>query len=462
MFDYLIRQFSFDMDESNLPVRAEQIRARMRAFPLMMSMQVLVASLLVALMWDHVSHLVLLCWIAVLLIDFSVECYYEWRYVAATRTVAECLAWRNRMILFVSLASAIWGAGGILMFVPDDLAYQALLSCVFVGIVAGAAITNPVFPPAMYIYVSLMILPLATVNLTVGDSTHDIVAALLIAFWFFVIKAGRDLARIFELSLQRAIENERLVSQLTQEKQRAEQATKLKSGFLAAASHDLRQPMHAITLLIEALKSHVQGTQGEDLHRKVEHSVEVLGGMLDALLDVSRLDAGVIKPDYQWFSMQVLLDRLHEEFYVVADNQGLRLEMSGYDGLVCSDPLLLELVLRNLLSNALRHTQVGKVSLLCEPVAHGLQLTVSDTGIGIAAEYLPHIFEEYYQIGNQHRDRRKGMGLGLAIVRRLEQLLGYQLQVSSSLGEGTSFVLVIPERQFGLDVETPEMLSSPA
>ena len=461
MFAYLIRQFSFDIDEANLPVRAEQIRARMRSFPLMLVTQMAVATLLLSMMWGRVESQTLLCWIAMLLFSLGVESYFEWRYAGTTHTLAECRAWRNRMILFVSLVSAIWGIGGVLMFVPDDLAYQALLVCVFVGIAAGAATTNPVFPPAMYIYVSLLILPLLLANLSVGDATHNIMAALLALFWAFIIKAGKDMARIFELSLRRNIENERLVSQLTQEKQRAEQANEMKSGFLAAASHDLRQPMHAITLLVEALKSHVQGTQGESLHRKVEHSVEVLGGMLDALLDVSRLDAGVIQPDYQWFSMQVLLDRLHEEFYVVADNQGLRLEMSGYDGLVCSDPLLLELVLRNLLSNALRHTRVGKVSLLCEPVAHGLQLTVSDTGIGIAPEYLPHIFEEYYQIGNQHRDRRKGMGLGLAIVRRLEQLLGYQLQVSSSLGEGTSFVLVIPERKFGLDVESTGMLSSP-
>lgn len=458
MYSRLAKTFSCDIDETTFPVRAEQIRARLRSFPLMLVTQVLVASLLVSLLWAEVEHRVLLGWIGVMFAEFSVEIYYEWRYAAATRDIAECQTWRNRLIVFVSLASMIWGAGGVLLFVHGDIDSQALLMTVFVGMAAGAVTANPVFPPAMYIYVLTLILPLLVVNLTVGDSTHDILAVLLALFLLFVIKSGRDLARIFELSLHRAIENERLVGQLTEEKQRAEQANRMKSGFLAAASHDLRQPIHALMLFVEALKSHVQDKEGINLHHKIEHSVEVLGGMLDALLDVSRLDAGAIRPCYQWFSMQELFDRLHEEFYLLAEHQGLRLEMSGHAGMVCTDPLLLELVLRNLLSNALRHTTVGKVSLICEPVAHGMQLTVSDTGIGIAEEYLPHIFEEYYQIGNHHRDRRKGMGLGLAIVKRLEQLLGYQLQVSSTLGEGTCFVLVIPERKFGLDAEMPDML----
>ncbi len=444
MFDRLAKIASCDIDESNFPIRAEQIRARLQSFPLMLAAQILVALLLVSLMWNKVAHNVLLTWMGALFLELAVEVYYDWRYAAATRNVAECKLWRNRLIVFVSLVGMIWGAGGILLFVADDLAYQALLICVFLGVAAGAATSNPVFPPSLYIYISLLILPLLMINAAIGDRTHFILAVMLAVYWGFVLNAGRELARTFELSLRRTTEIEQLVRQLTEQKQCAEQANQMKSRFLAAASHDLRQPIHALTLYVESLKSHVRGMQGDELHGKVAHSVDVLGSMLDVLLDVSRLDAGVIKPNYELFAMQPLLSRLYQEFFVLAQEKGLRLEMSDCGEQVYSDPLLLERVLRNLISNAIHYTEQGAISITSKTVAEGVELTVCDTGSGIAPEHLPHIFEEYYQIGNQQRDRRKGLGIGLAIVKRLDQLLGYQLRVSSTPGEGSRFVMVIP------------------
>jgi len=442
--------FSCDINADNLPVRVEQIHARLRTYPLMISGQVIVALMLVALMWDKVAHPVLFVWVGVLFAELAAESFYAWREVADIHTQTECRRWRNRLLVSVTLASLIWGVGGVLLFVPNDLAYQALLICVFLGVGAGAATTNPVFPPALYIYISLLILPMVGVNALVGDHTHDLLAGLMLVYWIFLLNTGKDLGKTFELSLHRAIENEQLVEQLKTEKQRAEQANQMKSRFLAAASHDLRQPIHALSMLIEALKAHVPDAQGQALHGKVENSVEVLGGMLNALLDVSRLDAGVVQPHYEYFSLQPLLGRLREEFKVFADKQGLHLDVPDCAEEVFCDAILLELVLRNLLGNALRHTPQGEVALRCKLIAGGMELTVQDSGVGIAEEFMPHIFEEYFQVGNRQRDRRKGQGLGLSIVRRLEQLLGLGLQVSSTPGVGTRFVMVIPERKRGV------------
>ena len=446
MFSHLARLFSCDINESNLAIRTEQIRARLRSYPLMIISQLVIALLLVALMWGKLPHSVLLIWLAVLFTELMVESYYAWRNAVSIGSVEECSRWRDRLLVSVTMAGMIWGSGGVLLFVPDDLTYQALLICVFLGMAAGAATTNPVFPPALYIYISLVTLPLMLLNLAIGDRAHLILAGMLLMYWGFLLSTGRGLSKTFELSLRRSIENEQLLAQLTEEKQDVEQSFHIKSRFLAAASHDLRQPVHALALLAGALKGHVQDAEGDTLCNKLELSIEALSGMLNALLDVSRLDAGVVKPCYELFALQPLLDRLYDEFKVFADKQGLRLEMSGCDSLVYSDAVLLELVLRNLISNALRHTPHGEISLSCHPVENGVQLTVRDTGIGIAPEFLSSIFEEYYQIGNRQRDRRKGLGLGLAIVKRLDKLLGLQLQVSSVPGEGTSFVLLIPER----------------
>ncbi len=447
MFDSLAKTLSCDLDVANLPVRAEQIRARLKSYPVMVAGQVLIAGLLVSMMWDKVSHSLLLIWAGVLLVELAVEAFHAWHYAYETRTLDECRLWRARMITFVIITGSIWGTGGVLLFVPDDLAYQALLICVYLGLAAGAATTNPVFPPALYIYISLLMLPLLMVNALVGDRVHIILAIMLTVYLAYVINAGRALAHTFELALRRTFENEQLVEQLTGEKSHAEQSDRMKSRFLAAASHDLRQPLHALNLFLAALKTHVSGARGNELHCKVEHSVEVLSSMLDILLDVSRLDAGVVQPNYQLFTIQSLLIRLKEEFLVLAQEKGLQLEVAECDKQVCSDPVLLECVLRNLISNAIHHSEQGTVSIYYKVIEQGLEVTVQDTGVGIAPENLPHIFEEYYQVGNQSRNRRKGLGLGLAIVKRLDRLLGYQLQVHSILGEGSRFVFIIPERE---------------
>jgi signal transduction histidine kinase len=334
-----------------------------------------------------------------------------------------------------------------------------MLICVVLGVVAGAVTTNPVFPPALYIYVTLLILPILAVTVAVGDRTHYILAAMLAVYLAFVLNAGKDLSRTFELSLRRRFENERLVAQLTEEKQRAEQANRMKSKFLAAASHDLRQPMHALTLFVEILKSHVYDPEAAKLVGQVDHSVEVLSSMFDALLDISKLDAGVVQPYHENFAIQPLLDRMADEFSWVARDKGLYLEMARCEHVVCSDPLLLERILRNLISNAIRYTEHGGVTLTCKQVAEGLQLEVRDSGIGIAFEHLPHIFEEYYQVGNQQRNRNEGLGLGLAIVKRLEQLLGYRMKLDSALGAGSCFTFIVPLAEASFPASSNDMIN---
>lgn len=459
MFLFLAKQLSFEIDEGNLPIRVEQIRERLRSYPVLIGSQLVVVVLLVCLLWGEMDWRILLGWSVVLFVELSLEAYYAWRDTATLNTLEECRYWCGRLILSVTLAGMIWGAGSFLMLASTSITYQALLLGVFLGIGAGAATTNPVFPPALYIFISLLTLPLVLACVMYGDRDHLILAGLLLVYWGFLLHSGRALGRTFELSLHRAIENEQLVGQLKEETLRAEQASKVKTRFLAAASHDLRQPVHALLMLVETLKPHVSTGQGQEICRRVELSVETLSSMLNNLLDVSRLDAGVIKPNITNFRLKMLLSRLQDEFDVFAEKQGVTLEVSSCDVWVRTDAMLLELVLRNLLGNALRHTHQGSVSVNCREVEGGVELTVKDTGVGIAAEFLPYIFEEYYQVGNRQRDRRRGLGLGLSIVRRLDQLLGLQLQVSSTLGIGTTFMLVVPLGEADSAINTGEFLA---
>lgn len=434
-----------EIDESTLSVRAEQIRARLRTYPLMVVSQLLLAPLLVMLMWSHVEARVLLGWCAAVVVVHVLEFTGFMLHRHETHTAAQCREWRARFMLFAFMAGSTWGSVGVLMFVPGDLAYQALLICVLMGIAAGAVTINPVHPPTLYIYLVALLLPMLVNTLAVGDTTHRVLAAMMAMFLLFLLNAGRDLSRVFELSLRRSFDNAELVKSLGEEKNRAEHANLMKSKFFAAASHDLRQPMHALTLFVDVLKNRRHDEASAQLVRQIEQSAAVMGEMFDALLDLSKLDAGVVHPNLEHFTIQPLLDRMREEFDWLARDKGLRLEMYGSTARVYSDQVLLERVLRNLISNALRYTEQGTVTVACMNAEDGLRIEVKDSGIGIAPDQLQHIFEEYYQVGNPQRDRRRGLGLGLSIVSRLERLLGYHMRVESTLGLGSCFIFTVPK-----------------
>lgn len=440
-----------DLNAENLPIRAGQLRERLKNYPMMIVSQLLVAALLCVLMWDAVSHRVLLGWLAALYAAHTVEAWHWWRYRDRLQGLEECRAWRTRFIVFVTILGGMWGTGGVLMFVPGDLAYQTLLICVILGIAAGAVTLNPVFPPSLYIYVGFLILPVLFANLAVGDREHLVLGAMMAVFLLLVLNAGRGLSRTVEQSLRGEWENARLVGELVQQKERAEQAhqdaelaSRMKSQFFAAANHDLRQPMHALAMYVEVLKNSPLGEQTKATVMQLDRSVEVMCSMFDTLLDISRLDAGVVQANCELFALGPLLDKLRGEFGMLARDKGLRLVMDSCSGRVCTDPLLLERILRNLLSNAIRYTERGAVTVTCRMTDEGSRIEVCDTGIGISPEHLPHIFEEYYQVSNRQRDRSKGLGLGLAIVERLARLLGFRMQVSSTPGEGACFSFTIP------------------
>jgi signal transduction histidine kinase len=226
----------------------------------------------------------------------------------------------------------------------------------------------------------------------------------------------------------------------------------MKSKLLAAVSHDLRQPLYSLNLFLDALKPHVNSS-GDVLQGQIERATQVLNGMFENLLDISKLDAGAVKVNHREFDIQVFLASMREEFDWMASQKQLRLEVPDIHQVINTDGELLLRILRNLVSNAIRYTEQGVIRIECALVETGLRLAVSDTGIGIAPEHLPRIFDEYYQVGKTLPHSDKGLGLGLAIVKRTEQLLGYQMQVSSTPGEGTRFEFVIPLA--GMVVDSP-------
>ncbi len=232
---------------------------------------------------------------------------------------------------------------------------------------------------------------------------------------------------------------------LRDKKDMAERANQNSSRFLAVASHELRQPLHALSLYISELQRKVAGTEQQYLVSKVNHSVEALSQMLNGLLDISKLDARTIVPQIQACSMAGLLERVSANHTVLASLKNIRLVVRPCCCYVSSDPQLLERIVMNLVSNAIRYTPVnGSVLVACRHRGKLVRIEVRDNGVGIAKEDQENIFREFHQCKQHPLDTEKGLGLGLAIVDRLAKLLGHQLLLRSIPNVGTVFALQIP------------------
>jgi two-component system CheB/CheR fusion protein len=257
-------------------------------------------------------------------------------------------------------------------------------------------------------------------------------------------------------------EQRRVADALAAAKRQAELANAGKSRFLAAASHDLRQPLQALVLLQGALAQCVKSAKARDLLGQLDETLAAMTGMLNSLLDINQIETGTVRADVVPFPINDLLDRMWREFSDPAQAQGLVMRVAPCSLTIRSDPQLLEQMLRNLLSNALKYTKRGRLLLGCRRRAVTLSIEVWDTGIGIAATELQAIFDEYYQLDNVARERSRGLGLGLTIVKRLGLLLGHRVRVASRPGKGSVFAIEVDLAQSApAQVPGPASASAP-
>lgn len=434
-----------------MQIREAQLHALHNQSGIALAASVMAALLLVLVMRDRVAPPALFGWLAVFFAWLGyrfVECL---RFRRLSPPPAQSASWLKRYGIGAAVSGCVWGSAALLLYVPDSLVHQALLSTILFAVAAGSAGVYPVHAPTYYAFIIPVLLP---VILRMGgepDPIHLTIGLMGIAVLGSLLVIGRNLNRIMTESLDIRFENLDLIEALTGQKtaaerarQEAEASNRAKSQFLAAASHDLRQPLHALGLFVAALNEKVRSREVRDLVQHINASVESLEALFNELLDISRLDAGVIRPNPTAFPIQTLLGRLGADYEALAAEKELGLMVFPCDAVVVSDPSLLERILRNLLSNAVRYTHQGRISVECRRRGDTLRIDVWDTGIGIPADQHQRIFEEFYQVGNPERDRRRGLGLGLAIVRRLAQLLGHRLDMSSTVGGGSVFSVEIP------------------
>lgn len=442
-------------------IRAEQLRLVLEGVAQSVAVGFLVSTLMLVVLWPLAPQGTLLGWYGAFLVERILAALFARR---ALRGVGHPVHDRRvERILFASklVEGTILGA---LLWIALPLQVPAVSILALSLMCAACSNGVSLLAPRRHLYLALAV-PIAAVAVAVlwslGGLAYQAFALCSILFvagqYGQVVLASRRVRETIALRF----ENTHLVAQLRAEtaaanlaRREAEHAKAAKSQFLAAASHDLRQPVHALGLFLQALSQTDLAEHQRGIVRSAQAANHASTDMLNTLLDFSRLEAGVVAPRPAAFALQPLLDRIEADLAHLADAEGLVYRARPTELAVVSDAALLELVLRNFVLNAIRYTDRGGLLVGCRRRGAGVSIEVYDTGIGIPDDQREAIFREFHQLGNPERDRRKGLGLGLAIAHGLAAALDHPLSLASREGRGSVFRILVPE--------APEVPDSPA
>jgi two-component system, sensor histidine kinase len=442
-------------EQRELLILVDQLRAIDNQQRVAALAHALAAVLLVVALHGRVSTILLGLWAFGASLSIAAALGWSVAFRRANPGTQEARTWAfKRTLVYLALGVA-WGVAGGVLFPSGDMASQALIMMIVTGLAAGALTVSAIYLPCNWALVVPMLVPVIVRSALEGGALHGIIAVLLAVYLGYILAAARNVNRVVKQSLNMRYENADLIEALTAEKtaaeaarQEAEQANRAKSQFLAAASHDLRQPLHALGLFAAALDARIRYPEVRHIVNNISASIDALEALFNELLDVSKLDAGVILPARSSFAVQPLLERMLTDYGSQAAQRGVELRIAPSRLVLDSDPMLLERILRNLVSNAIRYTPKGKVLVGVRRAGAMARIEVWDTGTGIPEDQHQRIFEEFYQLTNPERDRSKGLGLGLAIVQRLTRLLDHRLVMDSQLGKGSVFRVSVPLGRF--------------
>lgn len=367
----------------------------------------------------------------------------------------------RRWLAMLFVTSAVWGMGPA-WFLLNNPSADTLLTAVLLAVAGLSAPLVAASRPAVYLslvpslvpVLSALLLRPATGALS-GSTTPLVLAVLALAFLLVLLRLSLDQNDSLALLLAVSSRNEDLVQRLRSQIAVVARANQEKTRFLASAAHDLRQPLHALGMFCATLEQRLPNAPETPLVRNMMSAIEALETSFGAMLDISKLDAGLVEKAARTFPIRDIFRRLYQQFGGDAEAHDLALRFRATRRIVRSDPLLLERVLANLVQNALRYTRQGGVLVAARRHCRGVALEVWDTGVGIPEDQKDMIFREFYQVDNPERDRGRGLGMGLAIVQRLCNLLEHPLEVDSKPGRGSVFRVLVPEGEASAIDATP-------
>lgn len=418
---------------------------------------IVAASVIVFVLWGKSSSFVLIGW----WLTVSVVSLSHWavgRYLSIDQLDAiRCEKWLTIHRARSVTSGILWGSVWILFIDPNVTTITLFLAIVFTGYIAGSMSSCAAYSPSFLLILVPASLPFIGKCFYEGGDVFNAIGIAVLLFCSIMIMISRAAEQQYKDSREVNYQNLQLMKQLAEQKDVAEDAARSKSQFLAAASHDLRQPFSAINLFLDSLVDSSTKRVRPGVLAKVRSSLDVLNNMLHSILDVSRLDSSSIEHNPVHLDVNDVLVQLVGEYRPEAQDKGLELNYQPCANLIAiADKLFLYRILNNLLDNAVKYTREGHINILFDVNDADITIHIVDTGIGIRDADQNKIFDEFYQLNNPERDRRRGMGLGLAIVQRMAALMQASLSLESQSGIGTSVLLTLPKGQIENVVEAEQ------
>ena len=434
-------------------VFVEQIKLLAKQVPSMVWLVLLTTLIIALVLMDNVENrLPLFLVIAILLLNGARIWHY--RRLRNEKITRENVHFHSVFFIFFSfVGGAIWGTLGFFMPLSPDPFLLVLTACLLCGLIAGSVSYLSSYETTFFAYAIPCISPF---SLRCFLSQEEVLVAIGTLMFLFLI-INLFICHLAQNNVLRGInlvrENRELIKKLKHEKSKADEARNIadhnneaKSRFLAAASHDLRQPLHAMGFFVEALQDEKNPDRINSLTRKISQTSEALRTLLGSLLDISKIESGGMEPSCSHFNLNELLVEIIQEFAQQAEEKGLNLDCAFCERVVYSDKEMLTRIMRNLVSNAVRYTDQGYVNISCDVDGGQVIIRVSDSGVGIAENMKDDVFQEFFQI-NDGEDRAahgRGLGLGLSIVKGLCRLLDHEIKLRSETNVGSVFSVKVP------------------
>lgn len=435
------------------PVRAECLRTLFQQIPNSFAAAAVVTVYMVAVATPFHPWRSIVVWLG---LQISTQLFRLWLMARYRRmapgddgTALEAAARLNS--LYMLIAGLVWGSTAFFFMDVAQPTTVALTLCGLYGISGGSVPGNAYNPTGLFAFIGGIFGLVMIRMLLIGQYDYNVLGLASIGYSGILVMFCRVQHRELREGFAIRFENRRLLAALEVEKGeaeaarvRAEKANLAKSQLLAAASHDLRQPLHALSLFSGSLQSLALDDAAKDVANRIQNNVAAMEKLFNGLLDISRLEAGVVRAQPEPVCLQDLFDRLAGYFDPVAEAQGLDLRFRETNAWVTADPALTEQICVNLVTNAIRYTRAGGVLVAARRRGERVAIEVSDTGIGIPEADQSRVFDEYVQLGNPERDRGKGLGLGLAIAQRLAEIQDSRIELTSVETRGSRFALALP------------------
>ena len=399
-----------------------------------------VCVLTAGVLWYYQPHAGLLIWLC-LAVPVAFLSWYCHQNVHPGDPGLAGRYWLARSAFCFFLSGLFWGLVPLFFFSPDN---SVFLVWIYAGYVAGVLCVSTAYAPAFMLFALGISAPYAARLLWEDGNQYNLMAAQLVFYVLMLGYVSFNMQQLFLRSVKSQFDNMSLLRQLAVEKETAEQAVQAKDQFLAAASHDLRQPLNAMSLFIDALST--QGPESSvNIVGKIRQSMRALNSMLHGLLSISQLNSSSLQNNPVHIRISNVITAIQDEYTDLASRKNIRFTNNvDRDAVVRADKVLLDRLIRNLVDNAIKYTVQGSVEVTGRDAGDTFVLSISDSGIGIPQHQQLKIFDEFYQLNNPSRDRSKGLGLGLAIVQRISRLMECELRLESEPGRGSTFSITLP------------------